>query len=75
MSSRESHYSYCWRAGIGVYGKIDAKPTLDIANFDGNAILYRRFVSQFNNYVSSFCRDPKMAALPEDRIEPAAPFS
>ena len=35
--------------------KLMRKPSLDIDKFDGDALLYRRFVRQFDNYVSAFC--------------------
>ena len=43
--------------GLETMVKLMRKPTPDIDKFDGNAILYRRFVRQFNNYVSSFCEN------------------
>ena len=45
------------RPGLETMVKLIQKPTLDIDQFDGNAILYRRFVRQFNNYVSLFCEN------------------
>ena len=42
-------------SGLETMIKLMGKPCPDIDKFDGNALLYRRFVRQFNNYVSAFC--------------------
>ena len=42
-------------SGLETMVKLMRKPSPDIYKFDGNALLYRRFVRQFNNYVSAFC--------------------
>ena len=44
------------------------KSTLDIDKSDGNA-MYRRFVRQFSNYVSPFCKnDPEQLTYLEQFI-------
>ena len=37
--------------------KLMKKPPTDIEKFDGYALLYRRFVRQFNNYIGAFCEN------------------
>ena len=37
--------------------KLMKKPPTDIEKFDGDALLYRRFVRQFNNYIGAFCEN------------------
>ena len=42
-------------SGLETIVKLMRKPSPDIDKFEGNELLYRRFVQQFNNYVSAFC--------------------
>ena len=37
--------------------KLMKKPPTDIEKFDGDALLYRRFNRQFNNYIGAFCEN------------------
>ncbi len=37
--------------------KLMSKPLPDIEKFDGNALMYRRFVRQFTNYVGAYCEN------------------